>query len=124
MSFTFDPTTSAGRVRLLITDIVEATPIFQDAEIDAFLAIEGDSIHAAASTALLVMAANEALVSKRIEVLDLKTDGPAVAESLRKLATDYRKTSEEQGSFAIAAMIDSPSAWRERIRKNAMRSGL
>ena len=61
MAFTFDPTTARGKVRLLISDTDDVTAlnqVFNDAEIDAFLALESNEIFAAAATALESMAAN------------------------------------------------------------------
>lgn len=122
MSFTYDTTTDLGRVRMRITDRDENNAVFTDAEIEAFLDMEG-SVNLASAAALETIAANEALVLKRIEVLDLKTDGPAVAKALMDLAARLRENEDASGAFAIVPMIDSNTAWEERMRKNAMRSG-
>lgn len=124
MSFTYDTSTDLGRVRLLITDRDASNQIFSDAEIEAFLAMEGDDVFLAAAAATETIARNEALVLKVIEVLDLKTDGAKVAAELRASARDLRSRSEQQGAFAIVEMIDSNTAWRERMRKNAMRGAI
>lgn len=77
-----------GRVRLLITDTAadEADWLFTDAQLDAFLDMNGGNVYRAAAQALLVMAASETLVSKKIRTQDLSTDGPAVSAELRALA--------------------------------------
>lgn len=122
MSFTYDTTTDLGRVRMKITDRDEAYPIFSDAEIEAFLAMEG-SVNLASAAAMETIAANEALVQKRIKVLDLETDGASTAKALLDVAKRLREADSQGGAFAIVAMIDSHTAWEERMRKNAMRSG-
>ena len=128
MSFTYDTTTSRGRVRLLITDTDSESYLFEDAEIDAFLALAPESsVHRAAAQALEVIACSEVLVQKRIKLLDLSTDGPAEAKELRELAASYRQqadqieAAEEGGAFDIAEMpIDvfgyREHLWNERLR--------
>jgi hypothetical protein len=85
-----DPTTDIGLVRLLCTDLSETDPLFTDAQIQAFLDLEGDSVKLAAAQALDTIASNEALVSKAIRTMDLQTDGPAVAAELRARAKELR----------------------------------
>ena len=51
MAFTYDTTTSRGKVRLLCFDRVEASAVFGDAEIDAFLSLGGSDVWLAASYA-------------------------------------------------------------------------
>jgi hypothetical protein len=96
-----DFSTAAAKVRLLISDIDSSAPIFNDEAIEAFLSLSSDSIKRAAATALMVMAANEVMVQKRIRLLDLSTDGPAEAEALRKLAEQYRKEADQEAAGGI-----------------------
>jgi hypothetical protein len=64
-----------------------------DDQLNAYLAINGDKLYGAASDALIALAANEALVSKKIRTEGgLQTDGPAVAQRLNDLAKEYRTT--------------------------------
>jgi len=113
MSFTYDVTTDAGRVRMLITDRDEVNSIFQDDEIDAFLDLEDGSIRLAAASALEAIAANEALVLKKLVMLDTETDGPAVAAALIKLAASYREQENSSGAFDIAEQGVNDFARRE-----------
>jgi len=108
-----DYTTDAGRVRLLINDVDETNKVFTDAEITAFLALEGGVVKLAAAQALDTIADNEALASKVIKTQDLSTDGAKVAESLRKRAATLRQQAvdddELEGFFEI---IDfDPDPW-------------
>lgn len=91
----------ANQVRLLIsdTDTADGNFIFDDREIDAFLSMEVGVLLAAAR-ALEVIAANEVLVQKRIEILDLKTDGPAESRELRALAEKWRENYRENEAVA------------------------
>jgi hypothetical protein len=110
MSFTYDATTSAGRVRLLIPDTDAVNHVFSDEEIAAFLIMEGSGVKRAAALALETMASNEAFVQKAIKILDLSTDGPKVSAELRARAKDLRsqaaaeEAATDGGGFDIAEM--------------------
>lgn len=100
MSAMTDFSTDVGKVRLLVGDIDETRPIFNEESIAAFLELAGESVKRAAASALLVIAVNEVLVQKRIKLLDLSTDGPAEAEALRKLAAEYRAQADAEEASA------------------------
>lgn len=123
-----DYSTSAARVRLLISDIDEMNQIFNDQAIDAFLSMALDgNIKRAAASALLVMATNEVLVQKRIKLLDLSTDGPAEAKALQDLAKQYREEAdleEVDGAFDWAEQINTTAQYKEFIFKDRLRHGI
>lgn len=120
MAFTYDVSTDRGKVRLLITDVQDAKPLFQDAEIDAFLTLN-TSVRMAAAAALEVIAASEVLVLKKIINLDLETDGPAVARELRELAKQLRAQETAVGAFDFAEQIHDDFTLREYYAKQAQR---
>lgn len=98
--------TPAGQVRLLATDV--ATPqIFTDEAINAFLSLTNDNVKRAAALALSALAADEVLLTKKIRTDDLLVDGPAVAEQLRKQASDLNAQADADdardadGSFDV-----------------------
>lgn len=99
-----DPTTAVGQVRLLISDTDEDNLVFSDAEISAFLALEGASVRLAAAQALDTIASNEVMVSKVIRTQDLATDGAKVADALRKHAASLRATESASTAAAGAAV--------------------
>jgi hypothetical protein len=111
MPFTADVTTDVGKVRLLIQDMDEDNPIFpDDAQIEAFLEIEGDTVKLAAALALESIAGNRALVLQVITLLDLRTDGQKVAQALLDTAKRWRETfdsGEDWAGFDIAQMVDN-----------------
>ncbi|MXZ20285.1 MAG: hypothetical protein F4Y84_06715 [Caldilineaceae bacterium SB0665_bin_25] len=67
---------------------VAANQVFSDAEIEAFISQAGGNLLLAAANALRALAANEALVMKKIRVEGEMRDGAAVSEALRKTAFD------------------------------------
>ena len=111
MPFTYDSTTSRGRVRLLVgdTDTADSTKqIFTDAEIDAFLAMESNEIYAAAAAACESLAASTARSAIRYKAEKLlEIDRKDVPMHFRALATRYRERAmaeptEEFDSFDYA----------------------
>jgi hypothetical protein len=108
MSFTYDVTNDAGKVRLIIADTDSDNAIFEDAEIEAYLGIQGGNIILAAASALDTIASSEALILKKISLLDLQTDGEAVASAIRAHAKNLReeyKTHDIEGAFDIAEWV-------------------
>lgn len=88
---------AATQVRLLIGDTDRS--IFDDDEIQAFLDLN-TSPRRAAAQALDTIAVSEVLLSKKITSQDLSTDGPAVAEALRKLAASLREQADREDEAA------------------------
>ncbi len=124
MPWTYDPTTPVGQVRLLITDTNVARPIFaDDAEIEAFLGMNDDDIRLAAAQALDVIATNEALVLKVIQNMDLRTDGAAVAASLREHAKTLREQVETEPAVDYAEFAVNHFAVRDILAREALRRG-
>lgn len=82
-------------VRILINDPSQA--IFDDDTIASVLEFEGHPKLAAAQL-LDRIAVTEVLLSKKITTQDLSTDGPAVAEALRKLAAQLRQQYADETS--------------------------
>lgn len=111
----YDVTTPIGQVRLLVNDTT-ADPVFADTDVAAFLAMEDGHVKRAAAQALDTIADDEALTSKAIRTQDLATDGPKVADSLRKRATALRAQADQtdadadEGFFSIVPMTGSQHA--------------
>ncbi len=126
MAFTYDLSTDGGQVRLLITDTDLDNPIFQDNEIDFFLsntAVDSSNdINLAGAKALETIAASEALVQKKIKLLDLTTDGPAVADSLRKAAALLREQSDTEGDIDFIEQNLNVFSARQIIWNDALRT--
>lgn len=115
MAFSYDLGIDAGKVRLVIADSREEGHILEDAEIDAFLEMNGGSIRLAAADALETIASNESLVQKAMRLLDLVTDGPKVAADLRKHAAVLRsQAAQEDGGLGTPAWAwteNPPNLW-------------
>jgi len=131
MAFTYDPSTDAGFVRLLIRDTDVFTPanqLFTDAEISAFLTREGGVARRAAAAALESLAVDQVMVLKVITMLDLSLDGAKVAAGLRAQANDLRALAEIEaaasGGFDVAEMVVDQFTARERTWDEMLRGNL
>ncbi len=127
MAFTYDVTTDRGKVRLLSTDTDADNAFFQDAEVDVFLALQSDNLKRAAAMALDTIASTEALVQKKVKLLNVETDGPSVARALREHAKTLRAEADAEdggdGLFDIAEMVYDPFSARERRWNEYLRNG-
>lgn len=117
MANTYDLTKPRGQVRLLLNDVADPW-VFTDAEIDAFLALEGQSVKRAAAQAIDTNADNEVLASKVLRSQDLQTDGAKAADALRKRAALLRAQADvdddETGTyFEIVDTVDRGPCYPE-----------
>jgi len=122
--FTYDTSTNAGKVRLIIMDknSGDGNYIFEDDEIDAFLSMESNIVLRAAAMALEAIAGDEALVIKRTKILDLSIDGIAVAQALMAYAASLRKQyKDNEGSdFDYAEIADNIFSVRDAALKDRL----
>lgn len=118
MSWTYDLSTDVGKIRALITDTNQNRPILSNEEIQTFLDLESGVLKRGAALALETIGTNETLVLKVIQVLDLRTDGAKVADSLLKRAERLREQADKDeasgyAGFEIAEWAPSSFAGAE-----------
>ena len=123
-----DYKTPEGQVRLLIPDVaklvdprdLQAEPqyIFDDHQIEGFLAIESGSVKRAAASAVDVIATDEALILKVLKTDDKETDGSKLLKELSARAARLRADAqrEEEGDvfFDLAEFNYRPEDWAWR----------
>ena len=116
MSITF--TQADGQVRLLVSDVNEASFILTDEMVEGYLSRYGVApdgpvtprapINRAAADALDAIASSEALVSKVMQTVDgLQTDGAKVANSLRTRADSLRRQADREDDLAEDGLQDA-----------------
>lgn len=107
-SYSYENEPEIYKVRLLINDVDSNSPVFQDAEIEAFLDLYDGATLLAAAEAIDTNADNEVLASKVLKTQDLTTDGAKLADALRKRAASLREQYEatDGGYFEIVDMVD------------------
>lgn len=103
--------------------------LLSDTQLSELLASYPDSdnpIKLAAADALDSIASSEALIQKKIDMLDLKTDGPALARSLREHAANLRKLvfdkNSVEPSFEVIEQINDAPAYDEFLYKDYLKS--
>ena len=102
--------------------IVYQWTLLSDARIEELLTLEG-SIKLAAAQALDIIGTDEVLVQKRIQILDLQTDGPAVAASLFARAKELRAqvaagAEDATGESVAAAFGVAQHGWDAQTRRD------
>lgn len=143
MAFTYDFTSAPqiSYVRLLIADTDPSCPIFQDDEITAAYAIQGNvwqssqfysgsdgafypsspvSYRRVAALLLDALASNKARLSSVTQLLDVKLDPSKAATALREIAQGYRDE-DDNGAFAIIEQVNNDWALRDRWWKQIAR---
>jgi len=128
MTWEYDPESGAPKdqIRLLIGDTDQANAenrYFEDEEIDSFLAMANGNVYLATAQALDTLASTEALILKKISILDLSTDGPAVAAELRARATELRSQAYDGDDNLPdwAELVLDPHTFDERVSNQAER---
>ena len=111
MAFTFSPTTERGKVRLLLYDTTDGTYKidynFSDADIDALLEQNSDSVWLAAADGCRSLAAKSALSSIVLKIPGaIEIDKKKVSGVLLALAEMYQARSD-RSSDGLAEFIDS-----------------
>lgn len=92
MAFTADLTTDIGKVRLFLMDMDSTNPIFpDDMMIQNLLDAEGGDTKGATAFGMEIIAGNQQLLLKTIQLLDLKQDGFSVAKGLLATAKQIRE---------------------------------
>lgn len=108
--------------------IIYGSVVLSDTSIQSLLDLEvdgADQIRLAAADALEAVANSQALIDKKIRLLDIQTDGPAVAESLRKAADNLRQLvfndKYQESTFDWAEEVNTLPDWREKVIKDWLR---
>lgn len=126
MAFTYEVGTDLGNTRLLISDTDRDVHIFEDEEVNTFLnltAIDGvNDVRLAAAQALDTIARSEALLLKKIKLLDITTDGVALAKELRESASQLREDSNSELGIEVIEMGLTAFTRRQLLINDALRN--
>lgn len=125
MTWTYDPSTDLGKMRLLVSDTDSTRQILQDEDLQAFISVAGHYWPGAAM-ALDSIATNEVLTQKVLTIMGTSTDGAKVAKELRARAKQLREDFKMFGpttelGFDIAEMPDGAFSREEMLLKQYKR---
>jgi hypothetical protein len=118
------PGALAGDYRLEYNQV-----ILLDSTIQDFIDVNTDSTGLIADARIIAadcldaMATQMILVLKKIKILDLQTDGPAMAKEMRAAAKNMRDLVLTEDVFDIVEMVYDRPSWLEMVYKNFERSG-
>lgn len=91
MAFTYDLTTDAGKVRLLLSDTDSAAYAFEDAEIDYFLTL-GTTVKGAVVEGARTLLADKARRVKRFTLHGMTYDDTAAIAALKAIIDEHGGT--------------------------------
>lgn len=117
MAFSYDLTTVIGKTRLRIPDRIATDYLMSDEELQVFLDDNGDDTRLAAADALDTIASDSVLLLKAVTLLDVTTNGPAMATSLMARAAGLREqvlAEDEDAGFDVAEMDLGPDSRAEQ----------
>jgi len=77
-----------------------------------------------AADCLDAMAVNMILILKKIKILDLQTDGPAMAKEMRAAAKAMRDLVLDESVFDMAELVYDTPSWCEKVFKDWERADL
>lgn len=122
MTWTYDPSTDIGRVRLLVADTDTTRRIMDDEEYQAFLDMSGGSVVLAAAKALETIAVNEVLCLKVVNLMGaIVTDAASAAKQLlaqaKTLRNEYATLGDGGSGFISIEMVDGPEMREEKFWK-------
>lgn len=147
MSFTYDFVNAPqlAQTRMLIADTNILKPIFDDDEVNAALYLSSSqgifasgqripvaisyapaipivySVYRAAALLLDGLAANKSRLASISTLLDVKLNPEKSAQELRATAKEYRDLASNDGSFAIAEMVNDVFSARQRVEAMYLR---
>lgn len=103
MAFTYDNTTSRGRVRLLISDTDSNNPLFDDSEIDAFLSLGANDVYDAGAIAFETVARSRAKLLKAMQMAPFRSEQHAIKDML-EAAESLRQAKMKLGGIQVGAI--------------------
>lgn len=122
MTWTYDPSTDIGKVRLRVSDTDTTRRVMDDEDYQAFLDMAGGSVVLAAAMALETIAVNEVLCLKVVNLMGaIVTDAASAAKQLlaqaKTLRGEYAQLGDGGAGFISIEMVDGPEAREEKLLK-------
>lgn len=122
MTWTYDPSTDIGRVRLRVSDTDATRRIMDDEEYTAFFAMASGSVTLAAAMALETIAVNEVLCLKVVNLMGaIVTDAASAAKQLlaqaKTLRAEYAQLGDGGSGFISIEMVNGQEMREEKFWK-------
>jgi len=122
MTWSYDPSTDIGKIRLRVSDTDTNRRIMDDEDYQAFLDMAGGSVTLAAAMALESIAVNEVLCLKVVNLMGaIVTDAASAAKQLlaqaKTLRAEYAQLGDGGSGFISIEMVDGPEMREEKFWK-------
>lgn len=122
MTWTYDPSTDIGMVRLRVSDTDASRRIMDDEEYTAFLSMAGGSVVLAAAMALETIAVNEVLCLKVVNLMGaIVTDAASAAKQLlaqaKTLRAEYASMGDGGSGFISIELVNGQDMREEKFWK-------
>lgn len=132
-TYTYDPTTAVGKVRLLIDDrdmtaidptlpLEQRSVIFADNEVQTFLDLNGGDIFLGAAGATRTIAMNRSLLVQHRKISKTEVDFGSLRQDLLKMAVEFERVARELPADGLAEMAWTDPALRQLLVNQALRS--
>lgn len=122
MAFTYDTSTSLGKVRNMIGDATDTGHILEDADINSFITIADSDLYRAAALCLYRIAASKALLAKKKTAGNYSEDLTAIAKEVREAAKIYDDMSKSVPAEAQAEVFYTDFNYNEILKNKALRN--
>ena len=122
MTWSYNPSTDIGKVRMLVTDTDTTRRIMDDEEYQAYLDMSGGSVVLAAAKALESIAVNEVLCLKVVNLMGaVTTDAASAAKQLlaqaKTLRSEYAQLGDGGAGFISIEMVNGQDMREEKFWK-------
>ena len=121
MSFTFDLSTNVGKVRNLIGDTNASDYQLTDEEITSILSLASSDIFLASAICLKRIAADKALVQKRVKAGNYEEDPKEAINGMLKVAENYEKMAKDTPADAQTEIFYTDFNYNEILNQRALR---
>jgi len=122
MTWTYDPSTDIGKVRLNCSDTDITRKVMDDEDYQAFLDMSGGSVALASAKALEAIAVNEILCLKVVNLMGaIVTDAASAAKQLlaqaKTLRAEYAQLGDGGPGFLSIELVNGPDMREEKFWK-------
>lgn len=108
MSFSYDVSTTVGKIRLWIQDSDSNNALFSDEDINAMLSMNDNDIRATAAALLFALASNKSLLAKAVSAGKYSEDNRSAAKELRETAQAILNGGNTPWDSVIEQTFESP----------------
>lgn len=119
--FTLDASTNIGKVRYLVNDVVAASYVLSDTQINAFLSMHSNDLFLTAAQCMMAIASSRALLAKRKSAGNYTEDLTAIARECREAAALFKEQANEMPAEGVAEGFYTDFSYRQVLENKALR---